>query len=126
MKKQNLLKSLILISAVLASTVGSFASTDAVQTLSVSAPPAVSISKNASSESDDLNPRTGAHKGLNASFTLMTNGTDEDYLFDEIGCGLKIKDMQIKYRELLESVQLFYKVMILKDPKWINELKRSE
>lgn len=54
------------------------------------------------------------------------DAADEDYLFDEIGCGLKIKDMQIKYRELLESVQLFYKVMILKDPKWINELKRSE
>lgn len=81
MKKQNLLKSFILVNAVLTSTVGSFASTDAVQTLSVSAPPAVSISKNASTESDDLNPRTGAHQGLTASFTLMTNGTDEDYLF---------------------------------------------
>lgn len=54
------------------------------------------------------------------------DAADEDYLFDEIGCGLKIKDMQVKYRELLESVQLFYKVMILKDPEWINELKRSE
>lgn len=40
--------------------------------------------------------------------------TDEhDYLFDEIGCGLRIKDMQIKKRELLEALELFYKAFVL-------------
>lgn len=54
------------------------------------------------------------------------DAADEDYLFDEIGCGLKIRDMQTKYRELLESVQLFYRVMILKDAGLIEELKKAE
>jgi hypothetical protein len=36
--------------------------------------------------------------------------TDEqDYLFDEIGCGLRIKDLQTKKRELLEALELYYK-----------------
>ena len=36
--------------------------------------------------------------------------TDEqDYLFDEIGCGLRIKDLQSKKRELLEALELYYK-----------------
>jgi len=40
--------------------------------------------------------------------------TDEhDYLFDEIGCGLKIKSMQMKKRELLESLELYYKAFVL-------------
>ena len=40
--------------------------------------------------------------------------TDEqDYLFDEIGCGLRIKDLQIKKRELLEALELYYKAFVL-------------
>ena len=36
--------------------------------------------------------------------------TDEqDYLFDEIGCGLRIKDLQTKKKELLEALELYYK-----------------
>lgn len=42
--------------------------------------------------------------------------TDEkDYLFDEIGCGLRIKDLQIKKRELLEALELYYKAFVLQD-----------
>lgn len=36
-----------------------------------------------------------------------------DVTFDEIGCGLKIKQMQTEKRELLESLELFYKVFVL-------------
>ena len=40
--------------------------------------------------------------------------TDEqDYLFDEIGCGLRIKDLQMKKRELLEALELYYKAFVL-------------
>lgn len=36
-----------------------------------------------------------------------------DLLFDEIGCGLKIKQIQNEKRELLESLETFYKVFVL-------------
>lgn len=36
-----------------------------------------------------------------------------DYLFDEIGCGLKIKQLQSEKRDLLESLETFYKVFVL-------------
>lgn len=38
---------------------------------------------------------------------------DGDYLFDEIGSGLKIKQYQMDKRELLESLELFYRVFFL-------------
>ena len=36
-----------------------------------------------------------------------------DYLFDEIGSGLKIKQYQLEKRELLQSLELFYRVVFL-------------
>lgn len=36
-----------------------------------------------------------------------------DVLYDEIGCGLKIKQLQTEKRELLESLEMFYKVFVL-------------
>ena len=36
-----------------------------------------------------------------------------DVLFDDIGCGLKIKQLQTEKRELLESLEMFYKVFVL-------------
>lgn len=80
MKKQNLLKLFILVTAVLSGTVEAFATATAVQTLSVDAPPAVAINKLSSGESGDINPETGTHGGLNASFEITVNGTDEDYI----------------------------------------------
>ena len=41
---------------------------------------------------------------------------DNDYLFDEIGSVLKIKQYQAEKRELLESLELYYKVRILGIP----------
>lgn len=37
-----------------------------------------------------------------------------DLLFDEIGSVLKIKQLQIQKKELLESLELYYRVVILK------------
>lgn len=34
-----------------------------------------------------------------------------DLLYDEIGCGLKIKQLQQQKRELLESLQMYYKLL---------------
>ena len=39
-----------------------------------------------------------------------------DYLFDEIGSALKIKQYQAEKRELLESLELYYKVKVLGIP----------
>ena len=36
-----------------------------------------------------------------------------DVLYDQIGCGLKIKQLQNEKRELLESLEMFYKVFVL-------------
>lgn len=38
---------------------------------------------------------------------------ETDYLFDEIGSVLKIKQYQLEKRELLESLELYYKVFYL-------------
>ena len=36
-----------------------------------------------------------------------------DYLYDEIGSVLKVKELQVSKAELLESLQIFYRVIIL-------------
>lgn len=38
---------------------------------------------------------------------------DSDYLFDEIGSALKIKQYQNEKKELLESLELYYKVFVM-------------
>ena len=67
---------------VLFGTVQAFASTSVVQTLNVSVQPTVAITKNSNSlETGEIDPLTGTHSGLSASFNLQTNGTDDDYIF---------------------------------------------
>lgn len=44
---------------------------------------------------------------------FQVSAADGDYLFDEIGSGLKIKQYQLEKRELLESLELFYRVVFL-------------
>ena len=34
-------------------------------------------------------------------------------LYDDIGCGLKIRQMQMEKRDLLESLEMYYKVFVL-------------
>lgn len=38
---------------------------------------------------------------------------ESDHLFDEIGSGLKIRQYQREKRELMESLELYYKVVFL-------------
>ena len=49
---------------------------------------------------------------------------DNDYLFDEIGSVLKIKQYQAEKRELLESLELYYKVKFLHED--ISELLEED
>ena len=41
---------------------------------------------------------------------IMTEANEDDLLFDEIGSALKVKDIQIKNRELFEQLEEFSKV----------------
>lgn len=81
MKKHSLLISLILVTAVLFGTEKAFGYAEVEQAVTLSVQPAVSIQKTVSMENGTINPRNGIHTGLNASFILQTNGTDDDYDF---------------------------------------------
>lgn len=45
--------------------------------------------------------------------TITTEADEGDLLYDEIACGLKIKQIQKEKIELLNSLELFYKVFML-------------
>ncbi len=47
---------------------------------------------------------------------FRTEAKDSDYNYDEIGAALMIKEIQKNRRELLRSLELFYKVVILGTP----------
>ncbi len=44
---------------------------------------------------------------------LTVESREDDFLFDEIGSGLKIKEIQDEKKELLESLEMYYKVFFL-------------
>lgn len=44
---------------------------------------------------------------------FQVTANEDDLLFDEIGSVLKIKDLQRKKADLLESLELYYKVFFL-------------
>ena len=46
---------------------------------------------------------------------FQVTADEEDYLFDEIGSDLKIKEIQREKAELLESLEMFYKVFYLNE-----------
>ena len=71
MKKQNLLTILILVTTVLTGTVKAFGYAEVEQTINLSVQPSVAIEKTTSNESGTINPRTGVHAGLNASFKFV-------------------------------------------------------
>lgn len=81
MKKHSLLISLILLTTVLFGTEKAFGYAEVEQAVTLSVQPAVAIQKTVSTETGTINPRTGVHTGLNASFSIQTNGTDDDYDF---------------------------------------------
>ena len=47
------------------------------------------------------------------SLEFRVEAHEGDYLFDDIGSALKIKQYQTDKRELLESLELFYRVFFL-------------
>jgi hypothetical protein len=46
---------------------------------------------------------------------LEVSAEEEDILYDEIGSGLKIKEIQRTKAELMESLEMFYKVFFLNE-----------
>ena len=55
---------------------------------------------------------------------FKTEALDADAMYDEIGSVLKIKQLQSEKRELLESLEMYYKVFFLGDiPE--EELKKT-
>ncbi len=44
--------------------------------------------------------------------TLMTDADEEDILYDEIGAGLLVKEIQKRKQELFESLEEFYKAFV--------------
>ncbi len=49
----------------------------------------------------------------NGSLEFKVMAADDDFDYDEIGSGLKIRQYQREKRELLESLELYYKVFFL-------------
>lgn len=47
------------------------------------------------------------------SLTFNVQQDEADFMFDEIGSQLKIKELQTTKRELLQSLELYYKVFFL-------------
>lgn len=39
---------------------------------------------------------------------------EDDFLYDEIGSGLKIKELQSKKQDLLEALQMYYRILFMK------------
>lgn len=46
---------------------------------------------------------------------LNVTSDEDDFLFDEIGSVLKIKQIQAQKRELLEALELYYRAVFLKE-----------
>ncbi len=77
--KRNILTSLILITAVLSGTVKAFGDAQVQQRLRTSAEPAVAIEKLGENNIGTIDPATGTHGGLSASFRITTNSDDSGY-----------------------------------------------
>ncbi len=48
----------------------------------------------------------------NGSVILITDAEEGDLLYDEIGAGLMVKEVQKRRTELFESLEMFYKAFI--------------
>ena len=47
------------------------------------------------------------------SLQLITEADEGDLLYDDIGSGLKIRQIQLEKSELLESLEMYYRVFVL-------------
>lgn len=57
---------------------------------------------------------------------LITDADEEDLLYDEIGAGLLVKEVQKSRVELFESLELFYKTFVEGDMSAISKLDMEE
>ena len=55
------------------------------------------------------------------SLEFKVTAPEEDYLFDEIGSVLKIKQYQEEKREMLESLELYYRTFFLGEDLDLDE-----
>ena len=55
------------------------------------------------------------------SITLETNAADDDLLYDEISSGLLVGEIRRNRQEMLESLQLYYRVFILHEDISLEE-----
>lgn len=55
------------------------------------------------------------------TLVFQVSADEGDLLFDEIGSVLKIKDLQIKKQELLEALEMYYKVFFLGEDMELSE-----
>lgn len=44
---------------------------------------------------------------------FITEADEADLLYDDIGSGLKIRQIQLEKRELLEALEMYYRVFVL-------------
>lgn len=56
---------------------------------------------------------------------FKTEALDADAMYDEIGSVLKIKQLQSEKRELLESLEMYYRVFFLGETPEENNLKEK-
>ena len=62
-------------------TVKAFGYAEVEQAVALSVQPSVAIQKTVSVEAGTIDPANGSHSGLSASFSIQTNGTDDNYDF---------------------------------------------
>lgn len=49
------------------------------------------------------------------SLLLCPEKDEEDILYDDIGCGLKIRQLEVEQAELWEQLEVFYRAFILRE-----------
>ena len=56
---------------------------------------------------------------------LRVDVAEEDLLFDEIGSGLKIRQLQRERAELFESLEMYYRVFFLGDMEGLEDIEEG-
>ena len=51
------------------------------------------------------------------SLYMSTTAKENDFLYDEIGSHLKIKQYRVQYEKLLEGLEAYYRAFFMKDTK---------
>ncbi len=50
---------------------------------------------------------------VDGNLDLVTMANEDDILYDDIGCGLKIRQLRLAKQELFEALELYYRVVFL-------------